>query len=134
MAVSTIGTVLKFGTSAEALTKLCAIKSYPDLIGKPEKIEVTDLDSTQQKYIAGIKQIDSLDFEAYYDKATYGSITTNAGTAGYFEIDFGENGADGKFQWQGTYSVSLKGGATNAAREMTITSMPSTEITPVPVA
>ena len=33
-AYSTIYTVLKYGTSAEALTQLCKIKSYPDLGGR----------------------------------------------------------------------------------------------------
>lgn len=33
-AYSTINTVLKFGTTANALTQLCKIKSYPDLGGR----------------------------------------------------------------------------------------------------
>ena len=33
-AYSTIYTVLKFGTTQNALTQLCKIKSYPDLGGR----------------------------------------------------------------------------------------------------
>ena len=33
-AVSTIGTVLKYGASASNLAQLCKIKSYPDLGGR----------------------------------------------------------------------------------------------------
>lgn len=131
MAVNTIGTVLKFGTESATLTKLCAIKSYPDMIGKPDNLDTTDLDSDQQTYIPGVKQIDSLDFTANYDWATFKTMQANANTDGFFELDFGTDGADGKFTWQGQYSVSLSGGDVNAVREMTITVMPSTEITPV---
>lgn len=131
MAVSTINTVLKFGTDSSSLTKLCPIKSYPDLGGTPEQIETTDLDCDQQTFIPGVKSMDSMEFTANYDWDTYKTMKTNEGKAGHFELDFGENGEDGKFTWQGTYSVVPTGGDVNAAREMKITVTPSSKITPV---
>ena len=131
MANSTINTVLKFGTSAATLTKLCRIKSYPDLGGSPEQIETTDLEDEQQTFVPGVKSMDSMEFTANYDWDTFKTMQTNEGTAGYFEIDFGPDGADGKYTWQGIYSVRPNGGDVNAVREMTITVTPSTKITPV---
>lgn len=131
MAVSTIGTILKFGTSKEALTKLCTIKSYPDLMGAPEQIETTDLECEAQTFIPGVKSMDSMDFTANYDWETYKTMQANEGVAGFFELDFGKDGADGKFAWEGTYNIGVSGGDVNAAREMTITSTPSSEVLPV---
>ena len=54
-AVSTIGTVLKFGTEAASLTQLCKIKGYPALGGEPEQIETTDLEDKQQTYVPGVQ-------------------------------------------------------------------------------
>lgn len=128
MSVSTIHTVLKFGTSASALEKLCAIKDYPDMMGSPEQIETTDLDCEAQTFVAGVKSMDSLEFTANYDLETYKTMQAKEGTAGYFQIEFGESGVDGKFQWQGTYNIGLSGGDVNAVREMKITCTPSTEV------
>ena len=36
-ALSTINTVLKVGATGAAVKRVCAIKSYPDLGGDPEK-------------------------------------------------------------------------------------------------
>ncbi len=131
MAVSTIGTVLKFGTSVEALAKLCVIKSYPDLMGAPEQIETTDLECKAQTFVPGVKSMDSMDFTANFDWATYKTMQANEGKPGFFQLEFGEEGADGKFTWQGTYNIGISGGDVNAVREMTITCTPSTEIVPV---
>lgn len=128
-AVSTIGTILKFGTTSSALTKLCPITSYPDLIGDPEMIEVTDLEDTQQTYIPGIKSIDMLQFEANYTSELWDSLAENEGKAGYFSLEFGESGTDGVFNWQGTYTLGMPGKGNNEARTMTINIAPSTQIT-----
>ena len=40
---NTIGTILKFGTTANNLAELCKIKSTPQLNGEREQIESTDL-------------------------------------------------------------------------------------------
>ena len=48
---------------------------------------------------------------------------------GYFELEFGTAGADGVFEWQGMYTLSVLGGGTNEARKMKIVVTPSTDIT-----
>ena len=129
MAVSTIYTTLKFGTEKGSLTKMCPITSYPDLIGTPENIEVTDLDCEQQTFVPGVKALDTMEFEANYDKTVYSTLSANEKKDGYFELEFGTGGADGVFEWQGMYTLSVLGGGTNEARKMKIVVTPSTDIT-----
>ena len=50
--ISTFNTVLKMGTGS-TLDKVTPIKSYPDLFGNPDQIEVTDLEDEIQKFIPG---------------------------------------------------------------------------------
>ena len=126
-AISTIGTVLKFGTSASSLTELCKIKSFPQLGGEREQIEVTDLCDTAQTFVPGVQSVESMTFTANYLISTYTSLKTNALTDGYFELDFGAAG--GKATWEGQYDVYVNEGGVNDAVEMTIVVYPSTVIT-----
>lgn len=128
MARSTIHTTLKFGTEKGSLTKMCPITSYPDLIGTPENIEVTDLDCEQQTFVPGVKALDTMEFEANYDKTVYSTLSANEKKDGYFELEFGTDGADGVFEWEGMYTLSVLGGGTNEARKMKIVVTPSTDI------
>jgi hypothetical protein len=130
-AYSTINTVLKAGATSEALTQLCKIKSYPDLGGSPENLETTDLEDVSQTFVPGVQSVDTMEFTANYTPEAYDSVNAIAGTDMYYELDFGANGANGKFTWQGTHSVRVNGGDVNAVREMTITITPSTAITKV---
>ena len=51
-AYSTINTVLKTATtSTGTYSKLCKIKSYPDLGGAPENLETTDLEDSFQTFV-----------------------------------------------------------------------------------
>ena len=122
MARSTIHTTLKYGTEQGSLTKMCPITSYPDLIG-------TDLDCEQQTFVPGVKSLDTMEFEANYDKTVYSTLSANEKKDGYFELEFGTGGADGVFEWQGMYTLSVLGGGTNEARKMKIVVTPSTDIT-----
>ena len=126
-AISTIGTILKFGTSANSLTELCKIKSFPQLGGEREQIEVTDLCDTAQTFVPGVQSVESMTFTANYLISTYTSLKTNALTDGYFELDFGAAG--GKATWEGQYDVYVNEGGVNDAVEMTIVVYPSTVIT-----
>jgi len=125
--ISTINTVLKMGTGS-TLDKVTPIKSYPDLFGNPDQIEVTDLEDEIQKFIPGVKSADSFEFTANYLLANFKAIKALEGTDLSFELDFGTNGADGKFTWNGQVSVTISGGDVNSAREMVLTVFPSTDI------
>lgn len=127
-AYSTINTILKFGTSANSLTKLVTIKAYPDLGGAPEQLETTDLENDTQTFVEGIQSLSTMEFTCNYQPEEFDSADESAGTNGYYELDFGTNGADGKFTWQGTHSIRVSGGDVNAVREMVLTCTPSTKI------
>ena len=50
-AISTIGTILKFGTSQASLSQLCKIKTFPQLGGEREQIEITDMEDEMQTFV-----------------------------------------------------------------------------------
>lgn len=130
-AYSTIGTVLKYGAALNSLTKLCKIKSYPDLGGSPETIETTDLEDTFQTFVPGVQSMETMEFTCNYNPTDYAAVVSAIPASGeqYYQIEFGDSGAEGKFYWQGTHSVRINGGDVNAVREMTITIVPSSAIT-----
>jgi len=125
--VSTINTVLKMGETTPS--KVCPIKSYPDLFGSPDQIEITDLEDEEQKFVPGVRSMDSMEFTANFTLTTFKAVKALEGTDLKFELDFGEDGADGKFTWDGQLSVRVSGGDVNSAREMVIAVYPSTDIT-----
>lgn len=126
-AISTIGTVLKFGTAASSLSELCKIKTFPQLGGEREQIEITDLTDDVQCFIPGVMSVESMTFTANFLVSTFTTLKTNALTDGYFELDFGATG--GKATWQGQYDVYVNEGEVNGAVEMTIVVYPSTKVT-----
>ena len=126
-AISNIGTILKFGTSAGSLTELCKIKSYPQLGGEREQIETTDLTDTAQTFVPGVQSVETMSFTANFLVSTYTSLKSNALKDGYFELDFGATG--GKATWEGQYDVYVNEGGVNEVVEMTIVVYPSTLIT-----
>ena len=122
-----IGTILKFGTSANSLSELCKIKSYPRLNGEREQIETTDLTDTSQTFVPGVQSVESMQFNANFTLTTYQSLKTNALTDGFFELDFASAGA--KATWEGQYDVYVQEGEVNGLVEMTIVVYPSTVVT-----
>lgn len=125
---STINTVLKSGATASALTKLCRIKTYPQLGGEPEQIETTDLEDTMQTFVPGVQQMETMQFTINYEKEAYDSIKTRIATDEYFQLEFGASGVDGIFSWKGEISTFVNEGEVNGVREATITCTRSTEI------
>ena len=127
MAISTYGVTLKWGTSAEALTKTVDIKNFPDLGGAPELIETTTLSDAMQTFINGIQTAGEMAFTCNYTKADYTAVKADEGKELYYALEFGENGDEGIFEWQGEHSVHLTGAEVNAPVEMVITIAPSTK-------
>ena len=120
-AFSTINTVIKVGETGAKVARVCAIKSYPDLGGDPEKITVTDLEDTDEASVPGVRSADDMQFTANYTKEAYDAVVAVCGKQQIFELDFGADGADGQFSWSGVMSVKVNGGEVNGAREMTLT-------------
>ena len=122
-----IGTILKFGTTANSLSELCKIKSYPQLNGEREQIETTDLTDTSQTFVPGVQSVESMQFNANFTLTAYQALKTNALTDGFFELDFASAGA--KATWEGQYDVYVQEGEVNGLVEMTIVVYPSTVVT-----
>ena len=120
-ALSTINTVLKVGATGATVARVCAIKSYPDLGGDPEKITVTDLEDTDETSVPGVRSADDMQFTANYTKEAHTAVLAACGKHQIFQLDFGADGADGQFSWSGEMSVKINGGEVNGAREMTLT-------------
>lgn len=120
-ALSTINTVLKVGATGATVARVCAIKSYPDLGGDPEKIPVTDLEDTDETSVPGVRSADDMQFKANYTKEAHAAVLAACGKHQIFQLDFGADGADGQFSWSGEMSVKINGGEVNGAREMTLT-------------
>lgn len=129
MAISTYGVKLKVGTTAETVEQLVCIKDFPDIGGSPEQIETTTLCDAQQTFINGIKSMSIMEFTANYDSEDYDTVDALSGQQLYYELEFGESGADGVFQWQGEHTVRVTGAGANSVIEMVISVAPSTEIT-----
>lgn len=136
--ISTYKTYLMYkSASGGDYTKLCDIKSFPDLGGEPERIDVTTLSDKVRKYCAGVQDISSgFSFTANYIAADYQKINALSGEQHEYAIWIGATtsnnvdtptGDDGKWSWTGDIYVFKAGGDVNAAQEMTITSFPSTE-------
>ena len=129
-AISTYETYLMYKTSsAGSYSKLVDITSFPDLIGTPERIDITSLSDSQRVYIAGIQDRDEMTFNANYTSANYTAVHDCEGHEYYYAVYFGSTGADGKFEWVGDIRAGVAGGGVNEAVQMTVTCTPSTEIT-----
>ena len=129
MAISTQGVTLKWGTSPESLDKKIDIKNFPDLGGAPEMLETTTLSDDTQTYILGIQSLDALEFTANYTKEDYEAVLADAGKDLYYALEFGQNGSEGVFEWQGQHAVWVTGGEVNGVVEMIISIAPSTKPT-----
>ena len=125
---STINTVLKSGASASGLTKLCRIKSYPQLGGQPEQQETTDLEDKMQTFVEGVQSVEPMQFTVNYENETYDEVENRIATDKFFQLEFGENGVDGIFSWKGTISQFVNAGEVNGIREATITITPSSQV------
>lgn len=126
-ATTTIGTILKFGTTQGSLTELCKIKSFPQLGGEREQIESTDLTDDFQTFEPGVQSVDSMTFTCNFVVANYLTVKSNAMKEGYFELDFGATG--GKATWQGKYDVFVNEGEVNGLIEYSLVCYPSSGIT-----
>jgi hypothetical protein len=126
MAISTQGVTLKWGTSAASLTKVVDIKDFPDLGGAPEMLETTTLSDQIQTYIMGIQGSDMMEFTCNYTKADFEAVMEDANKDLYYALEFGSNGSEGIFEWQGQHTAWVVGAGVNAVTEFKIGIAPST--------
>lgn len=126
---STINSVLKIGATAAALTKVTPIKTYPQIYGQSEFLETTDMEDTMQTFVLGVQNVEQMVFTMNYDKTAFETLQGNSNTDNFYQLEFGNAGADGIFSWKGQHSIFINDGAVNGIREMTLTVAPSTAIT-----
>ena len=137
---STYKTYLMVGSgSPTSYSKLCDIKSYPDLGGAPDLIDMTTLSNKSKIGVPGIQNNDAMTFEANYNPTVFGSVKAYADGKAYpFAVYFGASasgstltpdGSDGKFEFSAMLDVFVSGGSVNEGRGMTITLTPTTDFT-----
>lgn len=129
--------LMKKGTTD--YVKLIDIKNFPDLGGSPEMLETTTLSDKMQTFIAGIQNLDALEFNANYNPTDYTTLLALKEKTEDYAVWFGgdENtdgsvtptGAYGKFSFKGQLSVFTTGGGVNEVVGMTVSIAPSTVIT-----
>lgn len=135
--ISTYKTYLMYKPEgASDYENLCPIKNFPDLGGDPERVDVTTLSDAIRKYVMGVQDLSSFNFNANYIAADYEKIQALTGKQTEFAIWVGATtsggvdtptGANGKWEWTGDIMCYKAGGDVNAAQDMTIVAFPSTE-------
>ena len=131
MAISTYGIFLMKGTKSGdtiAYEKLIPVKDFPDIGGSSELLETTTLSDAMQTYIEGIQSADALEFTANYTKEDFATCTALKGVQTPYAVFFGEEGVNGKFEFEGFLSARVNGGGVNEVVGMTISIAPATAI------
>lgn len=129
MATNTSKTYLNYKTTElGTFAKLVDITSYPDIFAPPGKLDITTLSDTQRKYIPDIKDVSDLVFGCLYDSAEFDTVAALQGNQYWYQLEFGDAGAEGTFEWQGDIFITPKGGQVGAVREGEITCYPATDI------
>lgn len=132
MSRSTAKTFLMYSTDdGTTYTKLVDITSFPDLGSTPAKLDTTTLSAEKVRtYILGLQEIPDLVFEANFDKTTFDTI--NGLTDKYkFQLQFGTDGVDGGFEWDGEVRVYTSGGGVDEVVKMQVICSAESEIVPM---
>lgn len=126
MAISSYQVELHNSATGEgSFTKFADIKDFPDLLGEPNTLETTTLSDSMQTYIAGIKQVDALQFTLNWDKAIASKIKKAEGKTSFWKVVF----SDGtEFSFGGQPALGVTGKGVDEVLEMTLTIVPSTVI------
>jgi len=137
--ISTYKTYLMYRTTTSvSYAKVIDITSFPDLIGTPERIDITTLSDAQRVYIAGIADRDDMTFNANYTVNNFKAVHDLEGHIYEYALWFGAtgdvgsetpDGSEGKFEWTGDIRAGVSGGGVNEAVQMTVTCTPSTVVT-----
>lgn len=104
------------GTTYEDLAGLQAV---PEIGGDPEQVDITTLADATKKYIAGIQDMDSLEFTFLYDNAIFKKLKAIQ-TSGK-EVDFQITYPDGSTcTFKGGITVKMGGAEVNGAFQFTL--------------
>jgi hypothetical protein len=137
MAISTYKVFL-MQKNTSTWEKLVDIKDYSELGGDYEMLETTTLSTRISTFIPGNQNSEALTFTANYMLADYKKLKALERQDKEYAVWFGgtedgdtvtPTGSDGKFKFNGVLSVYVNGGGVNEVVGMTVTIIPSTEIT-----
>lgn len=136
--ISTYKTYLMYRTASNGtFAKVVDITGFPDLIGTPERIDITTLSDAQRVYIAGIADREDMTFNANYTPGNFTAVHNLEGHIYEYALWFGAtgdvgsevpDGSEGKFTWTGDIRAGVSGGGVNEAVQMTVTCTPSTVV------
>lgn len=126
------GTTLSY-KKEDSYVKVAGVKSIPQIGSDPERIDVTDLSSEKRQYIAGLQDVDNLEFAVVYrtaEFATFQSFAESASSATEFKIEYPDGMTVG---FKGEPAVRIGATEVNGALEYTIVIVVSDgpDITPV---
>ena len=139
MAMNSYGVFLmqeKAGSSGQ-FEKLVDIKDFPDIGGTPEMLETTTLSNRGRTYIPGIDNNDNMEFTVNYTLDDYKKLKALKGKKTKFGIWIGGSesegtitptGSEGKWDFDGYLSVTVKGADVNKVLEMTVSIAPASDI------
>ena len=127
MAISTQGVTLKWGSTSSGVKNVIDIKDFPDLGGAPEVLETTTLSDDIQTYIMGIQGSGMMEFTCNYTKEDFDEVMKDANKDLYYALEFGDEGDEGIFEWQGQHTAWVVGAGVNAVTEFKIGIAPSTK-------
>lgn len=135
MEKTTINTFLYHSETKDGdFKKLIDITSYPDIFTAPDKLDISDLSSSQKKYTPGMTDLADYEFGFNYTKESYAKCKALEGKKGFYQIRFGENGEFGAWQWQGDVFATPSGGQVGGTRTGKIVCYPETEVKEVTIA
>ena len=106
-------------SGGSTFTTLPGLQAVPEIGGDPEQVDVTTLADATKKYIAGIQDMDSLEFTFLYDNATFITLKTAqlAGTEKSFKITYPDGST---CTFTGGITVKMGGAEVNGAFQFTL--------------
>ena len=129
---TSIGVQLLYGDTADSITNVVAdLKSFPDMIGAPDKIETTTMGDTQRTYQPGLSDPGDMQFIFAFSGMGSGtnwaalSAIESADTAKHWKLRFPDGSA---FTWQGKVRLSMPGKGIAEALEFAANISASSEI------
>lgn len=113
------GTKLEMKVAGGAFKELAGLQSVPEIGGDPEQVDVTTLADSTKKYIAGIQDMDSLEFTFLYDQSVFKELKAAqiSGKEADFKITYPDNTT---CTFTGGVTVKMGGAEVNGAFQMTL--------------
>lgn len=112
-------TKLGMKTAGSTFKDLEGLQSVPEIGGDPEQVDVTTLVDATKKYIAGIQDMDSLEFTFLYDNAVFKELKAvqTSGKEAEFKITYPDGST---CTFKGGVTIKMGGAEINGAFQFTL--------------